>query len=419
MYFRDFNEPESCDIPCAISEDAEWRVSADGFVIDVAKERVVEAEKRCGYQYIIFFGMESDVDYPPLGIDRYEHSIGKHYYDILASYDLRSDVPLPYFLWSIKNDMWGYNLLRKPIEKKKDRDVFAALSNCNNIENLRILTELIENGIRVDSYGVCMNNKNFSVPLPRTLNGGYDVAKQKIDQSAPYPFVVAFENSRTPYYVTEKLIEALVVGAIPIYLGVDSANLKHFSPSRKAVINVADFANARVLAKRLKYLLKNETAYNTYLDWKTKGTTKEFRSTMDISRVHSSCRLCIRIADMNRWRFGWSHEMEEQNPFQTENKEANDKYLAAEKDGGGRKKQHRVFLVRERGFFWFRLIFLADPTIENFNALVVEKLGPFSEHYETKLVRKSALEPIKRIDKTEDLKKLPNFTELEVVLFYY
>jgi hypothetical protein len=43
--------------------------------------------------------------------------------------------------------------------------------------------------------------------------------KDKIALQAGFRFAICFENVSTPGYVTEKIIEALVAGAIPVYLG--------------------------------------------------------------------------------------------------------------------------------------------------------------------------------------------------------
>lgn len=56
-----------------------------------------------------------------------------------------------------------------------------------------------------------------------------------------YRFNLAFENSQSPGYVTEKLIEPLLVGCIPIYWGAPDVN-RDFNSS--CMINVSDFPDS-------------------------------------------------------------------------------------------------------------------------------------------------------------------------------
>lgn len=60
---------------------------------------------------------------------------------------------------------------------------------------------------------------------------------------------------------------ALTAGSIPIYLG--APNVDVFMPSSKSYINVRDYKTPQQLANYLKYLNKNNTAYEEYFKWKT------------------------------------------------------------------------------------------------------------------------------------------------------
>jgi hypothetical protein len=51
------------------------------------------------------------------------------------------------------------------------------------------------------------------------LGGGYEPFEQKQEGLAPYRFSVVIENSNEPNYFTEKLIDAILCGTVPIYLG--------------------------------------------------------------------------------------------------------------------------------------------------------------------------------------------------------
>ena len=61
--------------------------------------------------------------------------------------------------------------------------------------------------VGVDSLGACLNN----MPYPDGLS--------QLDLLARYKFVIAFENSKYPDYVTERIFNAWVAGAVPLYAG--------------------------------------------------------------------------------------------------------------------------------------------------------------------------------------------------------
>lgn len=80
---------------------------------------------------------------------------------------------------------------------------------------------------KVDSAGRHFNN--FGPPI-----------KDKLEFLKNYRFNLAFENSQSSGYVTEKLIEPLLMGCIPIYWGAPDV-AKYFNPA--SMINVSDFSD--------------------------------------------------------------------------------------------------------------------------------------------------------------------------------
>ena len=69
-------------------------------------------------------------------------------------------------------------------------------------------------------------------------------------------------------YATEKLFVALNADVVPVVLG--GMNYTHILPA-SAVIDVEDFSSPSDLANYLKYLIKNQTAYEQHLQWKYSG----------------------------------------------------------------------------------------------------------------------------------------------------
>ena len=69
--------------------------------------------------------------------------------------------------------------------------------------------------------------------------------------------------------MTEKILRPWIVGSVPVYRG--SPTVHEWAPSPHSLIKVNDFESPQELAKFLKYLDGNDTAYNEYLSFKLPG----------------------------------------------------------------------------------------------------------------------------------------------------
>jgi hypothetical protein len=196
--------------------------------------------------------------------------------DVMGNTQLISDVPLIY------GNTVEYNYNEKVQEKTQAALAVMLISNCGGFNNrLQVAKGLMDNGVSVDSFGSCLNNK----AKPAQASGWFN---SKVDIIRSYKFLLTFENSNVRDYVTEKFNHALVAGTVPVYLGADT--IRDFQPSPYSVINVQDFRDTATLAEYLKWLGQNDDIYNMYLDWKVKGVSDNFKWIMSISAVHSNCR---------------------------------------------------------------------------------------------------------------------------------
>lgn len=198
---------------------------------------------------------------------------------------LTSTIPIQYMDWNAFR-FWDY-------VKTKTKNAAAFISNCSFKKRNALVTDLQKYGVDVQSYGGCMNNA-------REPGGG----RQKTKLLRSYRFSLAFENSETPDYITEKFFDALMAGAVPVYLGAN--NVRLFAPSDHSFIDVNDFESTKALAEHLLYLEKNDTAYREYLQWKIDGYSDDFQALVDMSCYHSLCRSCLLAADMLRLDYGSS-----------------------------------------------------------------------------------------------------------------
>ncbi|KAL2631929.1 hypothetical protein R1flu_016615 [Riccia fluitans] len=274
----------------------------------------------------ILRSMESASYYP-------ENDLGsarRRGYDLVMTTNLLSEVPVGYFSWA------EYDLM-SPVERKTESAWAAAfISNCG-AHNFRLeaLEGLKKHGVTIDSYGHCL----------RTHDGR---GVNKLKALRHYKFSLAFENSNEDDYVTEKFWQSLVAGSVPVVVG--APNIENFAPASNAVLHIKDLHDIKQVAKQIKYLASNFTAYNETLRWKYEGPSDQFKALVDMAAVHSSCRLCLYLA--------------------TKIREKEEKQLAASgkkprpcrctNDSGG--VTYHLY-VRERGRFELQSVFLKSTEL--------------------------------------------------------
>lgn len=98
----------------------------------------------------------------------------------------------------------------------------------------------------VDALGKSRNNQ----VRPDTDRGNPLYMDSAVAKYRPYKFVICCENKRFPGYVTEKIINAMLAHAIPIYLGAPDV-ASHFNP--RSFIDVGAFPSR---AAALEYIQK-------------------------------------------------------------------------------------------------------------------------------------------------------------------
>lgn len=105
----------------------------------------------------------------------------------------------------------------------------------------------------IDCPGKVLNNMRDAIE-PR--NGNWIAGK--LDFIKRYKFTIAFENSSSPGYVTEKLMHPLQVNSVPIYWG-DPVVTREFNPG--AFVNSHDFVDFDEVIEFVEYLDTHDDAY--------------------------------------------------------------------------------------------------------------------------------------------------------------
>lgn len=102
---------------------------------------------------------------------------------------------------------------------------------------------------RVDSGGKHFNNLGHRID-------------NKLDFVRQYKFTLAFENSSTPGYTTEKLLEPMLVDSLPIYWGNPDV-AQDFNPD--SFIVAERFANLDALVDHVIEVDRDDALYKSYL----------------------------------------------------------------------------------------------------------------------------------------------------------
>lgn len=89
----------------------------------------------------------------------------------------------------------------------------SSSTNCGAAKRRQLVQSLLAR-LPVHSYGPCLNNRPFPHPDSRYAENWAESKKQLL---ASYKFTLAFENTQSRDYVTEKAFHALAAGSIPVY----------------------------------------------------------------------------------------------------------------------------------------------------------------------------------------------------------
>lgn len=108
----------------------------------------------------------------------------------------------------------------------------------------------VQKQLHVDCAGPVLNNCE--------MIGGRGDQIQKIDFIRQYKSIIAFENSKHPGYLTEKILHGVCTQCVPIYWGADRV-FEYFNENN--VILVTDVKDWPAAIQRLKQILESDDQY--------------------------------------------------------------------------------------------------------------------------------------------------------------
>lgn len=114
---------------------------------------------------------------------------------------------------------------------------------------------------KVDPLGKCLN-KNKECDRFYFKDGQMSYLDLAVSKYKPYKFVICFESKNKKGYISEKIVNAMLANAIPIYSGSNEI-IKHFN--KKAFINSNDFKTFEELSDYIKKLDNDDNLYKKML----------------------------------------------------------------------------------------------------------------------------------------------------------
>lgn len=221
-----------------------------------------------------------------------------------ATTSFESEVPIAYFGFTTVNWNGTHALIQNdpvPFNQGKKAAVFLARNCGSRSKREQLVKDLMGSNLTVDSLSGCLNNKK----LPK------NDLKNKTAVMRQYLLYLAFENQRTPDYITEKLWGALNSGVLPVYFG--APNIKDHVPPN-SVILVDDFASRADLAEHLVKVVNDKELYESYHEWRKHPLSKAFRDVYNFTMAHDACRIC-RFAFAKKYGIPFQHKTQTIEPL--------------------------------------------------------------------------------------------------------
>lgn len=120
-------------------------------------------------------------------------------------------------------------------------------------EERRIMFEKLNEYRHVDSWGSHLNNTG------KKLECNYH-SSEFIHFLRDYKFIIAFENRKMPGYITEKIVNPLIAGIIPIYWGCETLK-ELFNPERYIYVNNVNNDSLDNVIEKIKFLDNSDEEY--------------------------------------------------------------------------------------------------------------------------------------------------------------
>ena len=271
---------DNCPDTCRLIHDRSLITEADAVVFHIPSLRdpIAELPKPPGQRWVAW-SMESDASYPVLTDPRF-----MRHFDLTMTYRRDADIWVPYLQSELLHP--ADVAPRSACPQPGSAPAVYIVSNPASLSGRDDYVRELMQHMPVDAYGQCLNNRSWP-----TADEG---RATKLDTIARYPFTLAFENSITDDYVTEKFFDPFTVGSVSVYLG--APNIADFTPGEHCFVDITAFNGPRELAAFLLELVADEAAYGEYHSWRAHGARPEYRAMIEQLSPHPLCRLARLLA---------------------------------------------------------------------------------------------------------------------------
>ena len=182
-----------------------------------------------------------------------------HAADIKIIFHISSTIPLLYLcLPGIKQPLMDALRLGVPSNR---HGIAMFVSDCKasfSQWRYKYLIELMKY-IKIDSYGKCLHNTAMKSTRQDTETINHYDMKVDILKKKQYKFLIAFENTHTSEYISEKIWHAYMSQTIPIYYG--APEIYEQVPGRNTFIDAAKFSVPKQLAEYIKKVDEDTKLY--------------------------------------------------------------------------------------------------------------------------------------------------------------
>lgn len=145
---------------------------------------------------------------------------------------------------------------KRKLKIKKDRFCCFVVSNESSFERIDFFKELCKYK-KVDCFGSTSLTNSDNSELPRGCFDNFSFFSR-------YKFVICFENSFNADYITEKLPNVMLGGAVPIYRG--APNVKEYF-NTNSFINFDDYKRSYFkMIEKIKELDQDDNKYHEFLN---------------------------------------------------------------------------------------------------------------------------------------------------------
>uniref|UniRef100_A0A665X1C4 Fucosyltransferase n=1 Tax=Echeneis naucrates TaxID=173247 RepID=A0A665X1C4_ECHNA len=197
-------------------------------------------------------------------------------FNMTITYRRDSDITIPYGKLVPNQDVGN---LQEDVTANKSFLACWVISNYRRQHKRSQVYKELKAIIAVKVYGGLTNTHLSAEALLPTISSCY--------------FYLAFENSISKDYITEKLWKnAYQGGAVPVVLGPPLNDYKAVAPPQ-SFIHVDNFASVKDLGEYLQQLAEDKKRYNEYFTWKRQWKVKLYTDWRE-----RMCKICLQYSNL-------------------------------------------------------------------------------------------------------------------------